>query len=352
MLPKHLFKLTRSFSDKQNGPNKGIVTRFNMVYLITTFVLANGYFYFSYSQVDKNSQSNRFIHADRIAKSLPVYTGVPRPVNREQFLKFFAGHQSLILFGPTLQGKSEFVKYLASVQPVVYLPVQDSFLETMNVWEFTEKFEVQQFNEFMGVLEYMSTRDKEAILVIDQYEKLPENYKVRVIDSISYWVAKKTMRIVIVTNSEEVVHLVQHALDNKVWELPDMEKEEFIEAVKMKGASPNLAKDIWETCGFDMEFANEAIKKGDLRGFLKEKQEFLVNELKSTNKQEFEGIKRALGTVASQRPLGNIFKGSAGAVFLQKVGSCKSYVTYVKFRNKFVVDVFRKFVQEQSLSKD
>jgi hypothetical protein len=352
MLSKKLFNITRSFSNKLGGSNRGMVGRFNIVYIMTTLVLANGYYYFSYSQVDRNSQSNRFIQADRISSTLPKYTGVSRPINRDQFLKFFSDHQSLIIFGPTLQGKSEFIKYLASVQPIVYLPIQESFLDTMNIWEFTEEFEEKQFNEFMGVLEYMSTRGNDAILVIDQFEKLPENYKIRILDSISYWVEKKTMKIVIVTNSEEVLHLAQHVLDNKVWELPDMDKEEFIEAVKIKGANENLAKSIWENCGFDIEVANKSIQTGDLKTVLNQEKDFLINELKNSNKNEFEGVKKALATVASQRPLGDIFKGTAGAVFLQKVGACKSYVGYVRFRNKFVVDVFKKFVQEQSISKE
>lgn len=346
MFTRLLSKLARPVMNKSSGQNIKRLSNMGIVYLATTFVFANIYFFISRSQIDTTSRTSRFSDVDQMKKVPRSYSGVARPEAKDRFTKFFSDKQSLIVFGPTLHGKSEFFKYLASVQPIVYLPIQDTRIDTLNALEFKDKFLDSQFDEFMYLLEYLCTKDQGSILVIDQFEKLLEPDRIRFINFIQHWTQKKTMKIIIVTNNEEVVHQSQHLVKSELYNLPEMEPQEFIEALKVNGASQELAEEIFKKCGQDFEYAKAVIDGGNCDKVLSKKKEMLLEKLVSASDKELEGLRKALNTVNEKRPLGDVFKGSAGGSFLMKVGACKSFVGNVKFRNKFVLNIFKEFVNE------
>lgn len=343
-----LLKFARPVASKTSGPGKKTLGNVGAYYLATSFVFVNIYMFANRSRIDKNLVSSTLSDSDQIIKVLDSYSGAGRPDVKEKIVNTVSEKQSIIVFGPTLYGKTEFFKYLASVHPIAYLPIQDNLTDTFNVWELKEKLKESQFDQFMFSVESMCTKVQDSILVIDNFEKLSDTDRKRFINFIDRWTRKKTMKIIIVTNTEEVVHYVQQISKLDLVILPELEPVEFIEALKAGGVGRALAEEICEKCGVDFEYAKEVVECGDCDLVLRRKKEAIWELLRKASDKEVEGIRKALSSVNESRPFGDVFKGTTGGRFLMRAGACKSFVGNVKFRNKFVLDVFKEFVNEKN----
>ena len=136
----------------------------------------------------------------------------------------------------------------------------------------------------------------------------------------------------------------------QVFILSDLEKPEFVSIAKQTGISERDAELIYLDCGPSLEIllaardtsdpaSYPAKLLGELRG--------LIEETIRAKPQLREEFRRALGTITTEKPWGDIFTGTEAARLLTQLRLASEYPNgSTRFRNKLAISAVRAAVSQ------
>ena len=107
------------------------------------------------------------------------FDGIERLAEAESILQESLT-QTVIVYAPPFFGKTFMMRYLSNhYKPSILLEVQPQLEDTLNVFKFTQRLGVNQFNEFLGAIEEALKNHSKPLLIIDGFEKIADIEKKR-----------------------------------------------------------------------------------------------------------------------------------------------------------------------------
>ena len=294
-------------------------------------------------------ERTNIVHQTALTKS--EFTGIPRPSDSDSLISLLK-NSIVVLFHPLTSGKSELISYIkaTSERPCLVVKGMSTMEETLQQFGFqATPVGVINISTFQDTLEDALRELKNPILVLENIDQMPAVLRKRLLLMGYRRKRAGTGDTIVVSRDTKTISEAKGCGAAEVYVLKDLEKGDFEAVGRTMGLTDGQVQDVYASCGPCIDILTQIktrqISPTDYIASLHKDLKNTLIEVIAAKPHLKPLLQKAIETVSSTYPLGNIFTGTELARILTESNLTATFPEgSTRFRHKIAVDVVREIL--------